>query len=63
MLKENLALAARLKSKKDLQKATKDYLESGLPVDECREYEDASRELDIIKTRDGQYSDQQTSPQ
>ena len=53
LLRENLALAARLKSKKDLKKAIHDYVDSGLPTDECAEYEEALREYDVIKTRDG----------
>ena len=53
LLRENLALAARLKSKKDLKKALHDYVDSGLPTDECVEYEEALREYDVIKTRDG----------
>ena len=56
MLKENLALATRLKSKKDLQKALKDFTDSGISADDCPEYDDAMREFDIIKMREGAHS-------
>ena len=55
MLKENLILATKLKSKKDLQKAVKDYMDSGLPSSDCDELNEAARELDVLRTRDGEW--------
>ena len=54
MLRENLTLATRLKSKKDLQKALKDFADSGISPDDFPEFDDATRELDVIKMREGE---------
>ena len=53
MLREHLLIATRHMNRDELNKALRDYMASGLPVD-CREVEEASRKLDVLATRDGE---------
>ena len=52
MLREHLLIATRHMNRDELNKALRDYMAGGLPV-ECPEVEEAARKLDILATRDG----------